>query len=103
MVNDKKYGDPDFGCTLAELKLHAELAQTINGISIEGNARKAGAILAVAGAGSELITEIEQLQALQGELVKALGLAVELAAERMPLTSGLYIRDLIAKAKAVQP
>jgi hypothetical protein len=71
-VSNKKYGDPDFGKTLAELKLHAELAQTTDGFSIEGNARKVGAVLAVAGAGAELIAEIEQLQERRDELLAAL-------------------------------
>lgn len=71
-MNEKKYGDPDFGCTLDDLKAHAELAQTVAGVSFEGNARKVGAILAVAGAGSEMIAEIEQLQAQRNELLAAL-------------------------------
>lgn len=62
-MTEKKYGGEDFGSTLAELKKLAPLAVTMNGVKFEGDARKAGAILALAGVGGELIAEIEHLQA----------------------------------------
>lgn len=65
----KKFGDQDFGNTLAELKAMAPHAQTIDGVKFEGNAKKVSAILILAGVGSELIAEIERLQAVEASVI----------------------------------
>lgn len=62
-MNQKKYGDPVFGSTLADLKKFAELTSTVNGISVTGNAKKIAALLAVVGCAGGLIQEIESLTA----------------------------------------
>ena len=54
----------EFGHTLQELKALAPLGKTINGVQFEGNAKKVGAILALAASAGDLIEIIEQLQAV---------------------------------------
>lgn len=62
-MDEKKYGGEEFGSTLAQLKNMVPLAATVEGVSFEGDLRKIGAILELAGAAGELIAEIEELQA----------------------------------------
>lgn len=47
--------------TIDELRSIAPLAKTLDGVRFSGDARKVGAILALAGAAEELIAERDQL------------------------------------------
>lgn len=78
MTEHKRYGDPQFGNTLDELKVLAPHAQTVDGVTFDGPAHKVGAILTLAGAAGELIADIERLQGL----IEDLELALQDAEER---------------------
>ncbi|MCQ4311746.1 hypothetical protein NAV33_07530 [Pseudomonas stutzeri] len=58
----KRYGDPVFGNTLADLKVLTTMTQAMDGLKFEGPARKVGAFLTLAAATGELIGEIEDLE-----------------------------------------
>lgn len=69
-MSDKKYGDPVFGKTLAELKALVPLTGTLDGISFDGPAKKCSAILIAAGSLGELVADVEMLQAERDELAR---------------------------------
>lgn len=82
MNQSKKYGGEDFGKTLEQLKRIAPLAETINGVSFEGNAAKVGAILELAGVSGELISDIEVLTAQRDTLMTALQAMIDKATKQ---------------------
>lgn len=67
MTEHKRYGDPQFGNTLDELKVLAPHAQTVDGVTFDGPAHKVGAILTLAAAAGELIAEVEALREVARE------------------------------------
>lgn len=72
MSEEKRYGDPVFGNTLADLKALTPLTQTIDGLRFEGPAQKVGAVLTLAAVAGDLIAEIERLNGTIEDLELAL-------------------------------
>ena len=68
MTEQKRYGHPQFGHTLEELKALAPHAQTVDGIQFDGPARKVGSILTLSASAGER----DRLRALIAECAEYL-------------------------------
>lgn len=104
-MSDKKFGDPIFGSTLAELKAYAPCIATADGLRIEGPNHKVAAMFAAAGCLGDLVEAVDKLTSQRDALLAALEQARAFIGEQKVRTETVgqqvYLREDTRKVMRV--